>query len=146
MRIEESIVIDRSPQEVFDYLKVRSNDGTWMASVEESEWLEPGTKPGVGARGRMVMKNLGRRVEYIDEVTKYEPGRVIAHRTVEGPIALETACLTESEGDRCRATVVAEADRFASGPLGAVINPFLARGLRRAFRADLARLKEILEG
>ena len=34
MRVEESITLDRSPQEVFDYLEDRSHDGTWMSSVE----------------------------------------------------------------------------------------------------------------
>jgi hypothetical protein len=41
MRVEESIIIDRSPEAVFGFLSVRSNDPVWMASVTESEWLVP---------------------------------------------------------------------------------------------------------
>ena len=54
-------------------------------------------------------------MEYVDEVTDYEPGRRIAHRTVEGPIQLSTACLTEPAGEGCRARVIGEADNFIGG-------------------------------
>jgi len=84
MRIEESIIIERPPQKVFEFLARRSNDSVWMASVVESDWLEPAGPLGVGRRGRMVMKNMVRRREYVDEVTEYEPGRRIAHRSVGG--------------------------------------------------------------
>ena len=150
MKVEESIIINRSPEEVFAFLSVRENDAVWMAAVVESEWLEPpalDTEAAmrVGRRGRMVMKNMGRRLEYVDEVTDYEPGRRIAHRTVEGPIQLNTACLTEPVGDDCRATVVGETDNFIGGPFGKVANPIVARLVGRGFRVDLAKLKAILE-
>jgi uncharacterized membrane protein len=150
MKVEESIIINRSPEDVFAFLADRKNDPVWMAGVVESEWLEPAARDtdapmGVGRRGRMVMKNMGRCLEYIDEVTDYEPGRRIAHRTVEGPIQLNTACLTEPAGGGCRATVVAETDSFVGGPLRKVANPIVARIVRRGFRADLAELKHLLE-
>lgn len=91
------------------------------------------------------MKSLGRRAEYIDEVTEYQPGRLIAHRVVEGPIQLNTACITEPSGEGCRTTVVAEADAFIPGPIGKLANPLVAGIVRRSFKADLARLKNILE-
>jgi hypothetical protein len=150
MKVEESIIIDRSPEDVFAFLAVRKNDPVWMASVVESEWLEPPSGDSdalmrIGCRGRMVMKNMGRRSEYVDEVTDYQPGRRIAHRTVEGPMQLNTACLTEPAGDGCRATVVAETDSFVGGPLRTLANPIVARIVGRGFRADLAKLKDLLE-
>jgi uncharacterized membrane protein len=149
-RIEESIVINRPCDEVFAYLETRSNDPSWMVSVLESEWLDSATadsaaRIGVGRRGRMVMKIQGRRNEFIDEVTEYEPGQRIAHRTVEGPFPLNTACICEPEEAGCRATVVGEADRLVGGVFGRLVEPFVAFGIRRSFKADLARLKEILE-
>ena len=36
MRIDESIIIHRQPEDVFAFLEVRSNDSTWMASLVES--------------------------------------------------------------------------------------------------------------
>jgi hypothetical protein len=150
MKVEESIIISRSPEDVFAFLAVRKNDPVWMAAVVESEWLEPpagdtDTQISIGRRGRMVMKNMGRRLEFVDEVTDYEPGRRIAHRTVEGPIQLNTACLTEPVGDGCRATVVGETSNLIGGPFGKLASPIAARLVGRGFRADLAKLKNLLE-
>lgn len=149
-RIEESIIIDRPCEDVFAYLETRSNDPSWMVSVLESQWLEPAGADSagptaIGRRGRMVMRIQGRRAEFVDEVTEFEPGRRIAHRTVEGPVLLNTACICDPAAGGCRATVVGEADRLVGGVFGRLIEPFVARGIRRSFRADLARLKEILE-
>ena len=144
MRVEESIVINRSPDDVFAFLAVRNNDSVWMSAVVESEWLEPSGTFAVGRRGRMAMKIFGRRVEYIDEVTTYEPGRQIAHRTIEGPFDLNTACLCEPVDGGCRTTVVAEAERMF-GRLGRVLDPLVAKPMRRGFKADLAKLKEVVE-
>lgn len=144
MRVEERIVINRSADDVFAFLAVRQNDSVWMSAVVESEWLDPSGRPAPGRRGRMTMKMLGRRVEYVDEVTAYEPGRHIAHRTIEGPLELNTACLCDPVDDGCRTTVIAETERLLV-PLGRLLDPLVARLIRRGFKADLARLKTILE-
>ena len=144
MRVEESITIDRSPEEVFGFISVRANDPVWMASVTESEWLDPAAPMGVGRRGRMVMQAMGRR-EFLDEVTEYEPGRRIAHRMVSGPMAMVTACIAEPVGSGCRATVLYEPQRLPGGVVGRLTAPLTARIVRRNFQADLVRLKDILE-
>lgn len=144
MRVEESIIIDRSPDEVFGFISVRTNDPVWMASVTESEWLDPAAPMGVGRRGRMVMKAMGRR-EFLDEVTDYEPGRRIAHRSVSGPMEIHTACIAEPAGSGCRTTVLYEPRRLPGGVVGRMTAPLTARIVRHNFRADLVRLKDILE-
>lgn len=98
MRVEESIVINRSPDDVFAFLAVRSNDPVWMSAVVESEWLEPSAILAIGRRGRMAMKMFGRRTEYVDEVIAYEPGRQIAHQTIEGPFALNEILEADARG------------------------------------------------
>jgi hypothetical protein len=149
-RTAESIDINRSCEEVFAYLEDRVNDPAWMAAVQDSHWLDtggtgsPGAN-GVGRRGRMLMRIQGRTVEFVDEVSRYKPGRVIAHRTVRGPFPLNSACLCDPIGTGCRATLVGEADHFVRGPLRWLLEPIVARSVRRGFRADLARLKQILE-
>jgi uncharacterized membrane protein len=144
MRVEESIFINRPPQAVFGFLSVRSNDPVWMASVTESEWLDPTAPMAVGRRGRMVMNAMGRR-EFLDRVTEYEPGRRIAHRSVAGPMQILTACIADPVGTGCRATVLYEPERLPGGAVGRLLAPLTARIVRRNFRADLARLKDILE-
>jgi hypothetical protein len=151
-RIEENIVINRPCEEVFSYLENRSNDSSWMVAVAESQWLDTNgqnrdnIKTEIGRRGRMIMKIRGHNEEFIDEVTEYEPGRKIAHRTVKGPFLLNTACLCKPVADGCRATVMGEADKLVKGLFGFFMNPFIEWKIRRSFKADLARLKGILEG
>ena len=120
-----------------------------MAAVVESEWLDGTTDLpapiGVGRRGRMLLKLPGRQAEFIDEVTEYEPGRRIAHRTVTGPIPLNTACICEPAGDGCRATVMGATERPPGWLLGRAAAPLVTMVMRRGFKADLVRLKRILE-
>lgn len=149
MRIEESIDIRRSPEDVFRYLEARSNDSAWMGAVGESSWLDDADAVAVGRRGRMVLKSMLGPREYVDEVTDYRPGRLIAHRSVHGPMELRTSCATESASAGCRATVTAEAESLGQlalpGWMGRLAGPLLVGLIRRGFRADLARLKRILE-
>jgi magnesium-protoporphyrin O-methyltransferase len=145
MRVEASAVIRRSAEEVFTFLEQRANDTTWMASVVESHWVDSGATPRLGRRGRMVIKLLGRRMDFLDEVIDYVPGRRLAHRTIEGPLPLNTACICEPARHGCVATVVGELDRVPGGWAGRLAAPFLERILEHGFKADVARLKALLE-
>jgi 2-polyprenyl-3-methyl-5-hydroxy-6-metoxy-1,4-benzoquinol methylase/uncharacterized membrane protein len=145
MRVEESAIIRRPAEDVFAFLENRANDKAWMTSVMQSEWLNSGGTPGVGRRGRMVIKIFGRRMKFLDEVTDYVPGRRIAHRTVEGPLPLNTACICEPAEPGCLATVVGELDRIPGGWVGKLASPFVRRIVQNGFKADLARLKVLLE-
>ena len=59
MRVEESIIIDRPAEEVFGFLLVRTNDPVWLASVTESEWLDPAAPMRVGAADAWSCKPWG---------------------------------------------------------------------------------------
>lgn len=144
MRIEESIVINRPPDEVFAFFDNRSNDTRWMETVESSEWVDRDGPTELGRRGRMVME-APRLTEFEDEVTEYEPGRRVGHRMVSDSMIMFTACHADPVQGGTRATVVFEPERLPGGPFGWLIAPFIARTVRRNYRADLARLKEILE-
>jgi magnesium-protoporphyrin O-methyltransferase len=145
MRIEQSVNIHRSPDEVFTFLENRANDTAWMTSVMSSEWLDSGGTPRVGRRGRMTIKIFGRGMKFVDEVTDYVPGRRIAHRTVEGPLPLNTACICVPAERGCLATVVGEIDRIPGGWVGRLASPFVGHIFQHGFKADLARLKVLLE-
>jgi uncharacterized membrane protein len=144
MRVEESILIERPAEDVFAFFNERRNDGRWMATVHESEWIDPGEATAVGRRGRMVMDALGTR-EFTDVVTEYEPGRSVAHRSDGGSFVVHTGCIARPEGRGCRASVWLEPERLPGGVLGRLTSPFVSRKVRTQFRQDLSRLKAILE-
>jgi hypothetical protein len=85
-----------------------------MASVTESEWLDPAAPTRVGRRGRMVMQAMGRH-EFLDEVTEYEPGRRIAHRSVAGPMVIHTVCVAEPADSGCGTTGLSEPSASQAG-------------------------------
>ncbi|HUG07613.1 MAG TPA: SRPBCC family protein [Acidimicrobiia bacterium] len=144
MRIEESIVINRPHEEVFAFFDQRTNDSRWMASVVESEWLEPGESTRLGRKGRMVMDAMGRR-EFEDVVIEYEPGRQVGHRSVSENMVVYSACHADPVPGGTRATVVTQPERLPGGPLGRLMSPFVARSIRRNVQGDLVRLKQLLE-
>lgn len=144
MRVEESIYIERPADQVFAFYDDRRNDGRWMASVHESEWIDPGEQTAIGRRGRMVMDAIGTR-EFTDVVTAYEPDREVAHRSDGGTLVVGTGCIARPEGTGCRASVWLEPERLPGGVFGRLTAPFVARQVRRNFRRDLERLKVILE-
>ena len=145
MRIEESIVIKRPPEDVFAFFVDRRNDSRWMEAVEVSEWIDGEGPTALGRRGRIVM-HTPRLTEYEDEVTEYEPGRRVGHRMVSDSMVMFTACYADPVPGGTKATVVFEPERLPGGPFGKLAAPFVARTVRRNYRADLARLKQILEG
>jgi uncharacterized membrane protein len=144
MRVEESIYIERPADEVFAFFDDRRNDGRWMATVHESEWIDPGEQTAIGRRGRMVMDAMGTR-EFTDVVTTYEPGRGVAHRSDGGSLVVRTGCIARPEATGCRASVWLEPERLPGGVFGRLITPLVARQVRRMYRQDLKRLKAILE-
>jgi uncharacterized membrane protein len=144
MKVEESILIDRSPQDVFAFFDERANDRRWMASIIESEWLDEAAPTGLGRRGRMLMEAMGKR-EFADEVTRYEPGRLVAHRSESGPMVIHTACIVRPVGGVSRVTVSYEAESLPGGIIGRILEPLTSRIVRRNYRADLRRLKALLE-
>ncbi len=144
MRIEENIIVDKNPKEVFAFFDERSNDIRWMSSVIESEWIDPEEPTQLGRRGRMVMNAMGTR-EFYDEVVDYEPGRIVAHVSESGPMAIYSACVTEPTERGTRVTMIIEPRQLPGGPVGALIAPFVGRSLARNTREDLGRLKSLLE-
>lgn len=144
MKIEESIIINRRPGEVFAFFDDRRNDSRWMDSVVSSEWVNDGEETALGRRGRMVM-HAPRLTEFSDEVIEYEPGRRVAHRSVSDSMVIRTACHAEPANGGTRATLVFEPERLPGGPFSWLVAPFVAHTTKRNFRADLARLKQLLE-
>ena len=85
---------------------------------------------------------LGRRLAYTHEVVVLLPNEQMVMQTAEGPFPMETTCTWEATaGGGTRMTL-----RNRGNPSGfsRLVAPFMTLAIRRANRADLGRLKEIL--
>jgi uncharacterized protein YndB with AHSA1/START domain len=142
MRIEESVEIDRPPEEVFAYVADPEHLPEWSGIVQEVRKEGQG-QPQEGDRFTTAAKFLGRRFETPMEVVAHEPPRRHSDRSTGGPFEQEyTFIVEETEGGGTRLTQVAEGE-----PAGffRLVGPLLEMAGRRQFRADLENLKALLE-
>ena len=140
MRTEHTVLIDRPPADVFAYLTDVSKLPEWQSSASEAS-VEGEMR--LGAQTHEVRSLLGRRGESTLEVTEYEPPRKFSLRVVSGPLPFEVRHTLTDENGGTRLDWSAEADtsRF---PRIAV--RMVASAVEAQFKADLERLKSVLEG
>jgi carbon monoxide dehydrogenase subunit G len=143
-RVEEEIVIDRPPEQVFVFVTTPENDKEWVSTAVERQREKVGPIE-VGSRIRAVDKFLGRRIESMLEVTEHQPNARSAIR-LEGPIAARGRYLLEPVDGRTRFQWILEADPGLGGLyLGKLTDPLVTLLFRRRVRGDLRRLKDVLE-
>ena len=140
-RFEQSVVINRPSEQVFDFLANPLNDPQWSsASVEMRK--TSGGPVGVGATFRQVGRFLGRRLEFALEVTAYEPNRKFGMKVTAGPIKFAGIRVLETVPDGTRVTFKGGGQ---SSGFFRIADPLLARAAERQLTADLAALKAVLE-
>jgi hypothetical protein len=117
------------------------NDATWIGGISESELL--GDPPiAVGSRVRRVASFMGRRIEYVNEVTALEPDTRLEMRSVKSPFPMVVTYGFEDADGGTATSVCVQGDPSA---LYRIAGPLLARQVRRSVQGDLERLRTILE-
>jgi ligand-binding SRPBCC domain-containing protein len=143
MHVEESVVINRPLQEVFDYVANRETLPEWSAPIQEVRKETQGPLVEEGARFTTVAKFLGRRFETPFEVSVHDPPRRHTDRSTGGPFPQEyTHIFEEVAGGGTRLTEVTDGE---PGGFFRLAGPLLEIAVRRQFRADLETLKDLLE-
>jgi hypothetical protein len=132
--VTAEVLVRRNRDAVAAYMSDPANDREWIGGVSEARLL--GSPPlAEGSRVARVARFLGRRVEYVTEVQRLDPGREVDMKAVEGPFPMR---ITYSFEDRDGATLVR--NRVRGGGVR-LVAPLVRRNVRR----DLERLRERLE-
>src|SRR5207302_10003752 len=97
---------------------------------------------GPGMRVERIASFLGRRIEYVNEVTELEPGKRLVMRSVKAPFPMEVTYEFEDAGQGTRMRI---RNRGDTGGLYRLAGPMLAAAVRRGVGRDLAALKKLLE-
>lgn len=127
--------------QVARYVMDHRNDPVWIGGISESELL--GEPPiAVGSRVRRVASFLGKRIEYVNEVTRLEPGSLLEMRSVKSPFPMVATYAFEDAADGTEASVRVQGDPSA---LYRIAGPLLTRQVRKSLRGDLEALTRILE-
>ena len=136
------IDIARPRAEVSTYAANPDNATTWYRNIKSVEWKSP--KPlQVGSQVAFVAHFLGRTIAYTYEVKEFVPGERFVMATAEGPLAMETTYVWSDVGEG--ATRMTLRNRGRPSGFGKIAAPVMTAAMRRANRADLRRLKDVLE-
>ena len=138
--INESTVIARSSEEVFAFVSDQTNAVRWQSGIVDIRRLTSGP-PAVGTRHAFTRTLMGKRMTGENEYVEFEPGKRVAFRTTSGPGLLASYSVEPTPaGTRLTATL----DLDVSGIMS-IAEPLVARALKRDVKANLARLRAILD-
>ena len=133
--------IARAPGDVAAFAMDPANDLRWIKALSGVRKLTEGPV-GPGTRIERVATFLGRRIEYVNEITALEPGRRLEMRSVKAPFPMRVTYEFEPAGDGALARIRASGD---TGRFYALAGPLLGRMVRRGISRDLGALKAELE-
>jgi uncharacterized membrane protein len=133
--------IDRPREQVAAYLRDPANDTSWIGGLRSARLLTP--RPvTVGSQVERVAGFLGRRVEYVNEVTELTEDR-LAMRSLRSPFPMRVTYGHREAGDgTTEVSVRVEGD---AGRFYALLGPLLGLAVRRSIARDLRNLKRVME-
>ena len=141
--VSTEIGIARPREEVAAFASDPENAVRWYENIESVQWRTPAPL-AIGSELAFVARFLGRRLEYTYEVREHVPGERFVMSTAEGPFPMETTYRWQD--GPAGATTMTLRNRGEPAGFAKVAAPMMARAMARANRADLRRLKAILEG
>ena len=139
--VTATATIGRPPREVAAYLRDPANDTTWIGGLRSARLLTPAAV-AVGSQVERVASFLGRRVEYVNEITELTDDRLVM-RSVRSPFPMRVTYGHRQASDGAtEVTVRVEGD---TGRYYAPLAPLLGAAVRRSITRDLRNLKQALE-
>jgi uncharacterized protein YndB with AHSA1/START domain len=127
--VTAEVRIDRDPQAVWDYMTDPANEPEWIGGLKTAQLQGPPPLQ-VGSRVERVASFLGKRIEYVNEVTKMDPPRLLEMRSIVAPFPMHITYTLD--GNVVRNHVRGGGPRLAA--------PFVRRNIQK----DLERLRDIL--
>ncbi len=141
--VEESIIIERSPETVFRFTTDPRNVPRYSRNIVEYGKLEEGPME-VGARVGGTVRVAGRRIEFVYEVIEFDPpGRFVA-KTVESPIPFRMTQRYEAAVNGTCLDWLTESDGFG-GFFGKLTESVVVGMYARDLQSDLESLKRLIE-
>ena len=138
-----SVSIDRSREDVFDYVTDPANAVQWQRTCLGGQWVSEAPH-GVGSTHASVDKWLGRKIEYTLEVTIWDRPNRYGFKVIEGPVPAQTVIGFESaEESGTELTIDVEAElggffKLAEGLVG--------KQVEKQLDTDFNALKLLPEG
>lgn len=142
LTVEESIVINKPRQEVWEFMTDPDNVPVYSSNIVEYEMLS-GEKHEVGRVCRGVVKVAGRRLELTDELVEVERGRGGKIVSKEATIPYTLSLRYEDEGDGTKVSWHQEVESLKG--VFKFADPIVLKLYARDVRSNLEKAKTILE-
>ena len=141
--VEESITIDRPREEVFAFAVDPENVAVYSSNLTEFEKTSEGPV-GRGTTYRGVARVAGKSLAWTSEVVQFEEGRRSVTQSVKSPMAWQIDTVYEDAGSGTLVKWRQETDSFG-GFFGKLSDPLVTRMYAKDVRANLEKLKDLLE-
>lgn len=141
--IHESIVIARPQEIVFEFSSNPENVTRYSPSIVRYEPVDDGPL-GESSRVEGSIKVAGKRIDFVEEIVEFDPPRRFSARTIESPIPFRVTIWSDPVNDGTLLEWLTEADQFG-GFFGKLAEPVVVGMYRRELKADLDRLKKLIE-
>ena len=142
VNVTTTTVIGRDAEIVADFAMNPDNAPRWYMNIKSVRWETP-PPLRIGTRLRFAAHFLGRRLEYTYEVVQLEVHPRMVMRTAQGPFPRETTY--QFERISIGATRMTLRNHGSPSGFSRFVAPFMTFAMKRASRADLARLNALLE-
>ena len=140
LKLEDNVIIQRSPDKVFDFTTDIKNNPKWQSDILEIEQITDGTF-GRGSTYRCVNIFLGQRYESEATVSEYIPARKCSYLIKSGSINGENSYIYEPMNGSTKFTTRV---RLRLG-FFSLAGGLFKRTAKEQIKRDLSRLKDILE-
>jgi len=136
------IYIERSAQDVFDFVMDLGRTPEWRPRMSGAEWVTPGP-PGVGSKFRVSAKALLYTFKFELEITEWDPPHYFAYVGKQGPVLIKSFMEWLPDGSGCRFFIGGEPD--SNNWVVKLLRPAFEYTLVKQNLADFDRLKAIME-
>jgi len=140
--MERSITINRPVEEVFAFVTDVANFAKWNEQAGRSEQSSEGPV-GLGTRYRGSSDFMGRTMQWISEITEYEPNQKAVQKITMGPTVMTMGWFLQPVEGGTRFTIRSEGP---TGGLAKLAGPLMDRTMEKQMEDNLARLKALVEG
>lgn len=142
--IDETVVIIRPAEDVFDFLMAAGNLPRWDSSMLECTQVGDGPVT-MGTRYRGASLVLGRRIGWTTEVVEFVPGVRAVSRSVEGQLSFTVSYDVSPSPAGTVLRYRLEAESGLGGAFGRAIEPIVQRAQTKVVQANLGTLARLLE-
>ena len=140
MKFENSVIINRSVNKVFDFVTNLKNNTKWQTGILELEMTSEG-RFDLGSTYRCVNRFMGQRIEAQGVITSYMRDQTCSFRIMSGSVTGESNFFFEAADGATKLTATANLDLryFKMGKI------FVKRKIDKQMKNDMLQLKKILE-